>query len=95
MSRPGEGGDRLIRFYILLQTAETGMLQYTTPRASQELWQQQQDEHSQILKEMVGHFEVRLVEYDGHIQDLYRKVVHGRGRGNGGSLSLGLDGTQR
>lgn len=68
------------------------MLQYTTPRASLELWQQQQDEHTQILKEMVCQFEVRLVEYDSHIQELYRKVVHG---GSGSRVGIAAGGANQ
>ncbi len=73
--------ERLRSYIHKLQAAESGVVQYAVPRGSLELWQQQQDSHAEILKEMVGQFEGRLLEYDSHIQELYRKVVPSRAPG--------------
>eukprot|EP00624_Nannochloropsis_granulata_P004119 evm.model.NODE_30747_length_47682_cov_25.534710.6 len=75
--------ERLRGFIQKLQAAESGALQYSMPRAAGiELWQQRQDNHTDILREMVGQCEARLQEYDAHIQELYRKVVPSRGTGD-------------
>ena len=85
--------DRLRGFIQKLQAAESGAL-YAMPRAAgMELWQQQQDSHADILREMVGQCEARLQEYDAHIQELYRKVVPSRGAGDRGGG--GRDGFSR
>jgi hypothetical protein len=71
---------RLRGFITKLQAAESGAAQFAVPRAAgMELWQQQQDSHADILREVVGQCEARLQEYDAHIQELYRKVVPTRG----------------
>ncbi len=86
--------ERLRGYIQKLQAAESGLSQYAGGGArgsggggSAELWQQQQqqDSHAEILREVVVGFEARLVQYDAHIQDLYRKVVsaHGHGHGHG------------
>lgn len=80
--------ERLRGLIQKLQAAESGAVQYAMPRAAgMELWQQQQDSHADILREIVGQCEARLQKYDAHIQELYRKVVPSRGggeRGGGG-----------
>lgn len=84
--------ERLRGFIHKLQAAESGALQYAMPRAAgMELWQQQQDSHADILREIVGQCEARLQEYDAHIQELYCKLVPSRGAGGGG----GRDGFSR
>lgn len=75
--------ERLRGFIQKLQAAENGALQYSIPRAAGiEHWQQRQDNHTDILREMVGQCEARLQEYGVHIQELYRKVVPSRGTGD-------------
>lgn len=75
--------ERLRGFIQKLQAAENGALQYSIPRAAGiEHWQQRQDSHTDILREMVGQCEARLQEYGVHIQELYRKVVPSRGTGD-------------
>lgn len=80
--------ERLRGYIHKLQAAESGVAQFSmpTPRGSLELWQQQQDSHGEILREMVGQFESRLLEYDTHVQELYRKIVPSRASGEGGRL---------
>lgn len=53
-------------------------------RSGQDQWQLQQDAHTRILQEMVEGFEARLGEYDMHIQELYRKLVPGKGGSSNG-----------
>lgn len=85
--------DRLRCFIQKLQAAESGALYAMPQAAGMELWQQQQDSHVDILREMVGQCEARLQEYDAHIQELYRKVVPSRGAGDRGGG--GRDGFSR